>query len=109
MRTGRVASFTHCFENTDVMSEHFYSYAGQRFDASAIKSRSRKDRSLRRVSRAHPGAAEKTIQMAGHTMATAAIDYTATEGALNTTGLLFKFYRDHFGTVSLPVDGNSPG
>jgi alpha-N-arabinofuranosidase len=24
--------FTHCFDHIDVMSEHFYSYAGQRFD-----------------------------------------------------------------------------
>jgi alpha-N-arabinofuranosidase len=48
------------------------------------------------------------IQMAGHTMATAAIEYNATEAALNTTGLLFKLYRDHFGTVAVRVEGNSP-
>ena len=30
--------FTRCFESIDVMSEHFYSYAGQRFDhASGVK------------------------------------------------------------------------
>ena len=48
------------------------------------------------------------IKMAGHTMGTASIDYNATEAALNTTGLLFKLYRDHFGTVPVLVDGNSP-
>ena len=45
---------------------------------------------------------------AGHTMGTASIDFNATEAALNTTGLLFKLYRDHFGTVAVPVDGYSP-
>ena len=29
--------FTHCFDNIDVMSEHFYSYAGQRFDHSGVR------------------------------------------------------------------------
>jgi alpha-L-arabinofuranosidase len=48
------------------------------------------------------------IRMAGHTMGTAAIEYNATEAALNTTGLLFKMYRDHFGATAVPVDGNSP-
>ena len=43
------------------------------------------------------------IKMAGHTMGTASIEYNDTESALNTTGLLFKFYRDHFGSV--PVAG----
>ena len=42
------------------------------------------------------------IKMAGHTMGTAAIEYNDTESALNTTGLLFKLYRDHFGTVAVP-------
>jgi alpha-N-arabinofuranosidase len=48
------------------------------------------------------------IQMAGHTMATSSIEYNATDAALNTTGLLFELYRDHFGTVPVEVDGNSP-
>src|ERR1035437_6685802 len=45
---------------------------------------------------------------AGHTMGTASIDYNATEAALNTTGMFFKFYRDHFGSVPVEVGGNSP-
>ncbi|MGC9969048.1 MAG: alpha-N-arabinofuranosidase [Bryobacteraceae bacterium] len=48
------------------------------------------------------------IQMAGHTMGTSSIEFNATEAALNTTGLLFQLYRDHFGTVPVEVDGNSP-
>lgn len=48
------------------------------------------------------------IQMAGHTMGTSSIEYNATEAALNTTGLLFQLYRDHFGTMPVEVGGNSP-
>lgn len=48
------------------------------------------------------------IRMAGHTMGTSSIEFNATEAALNTTGLLFQLYRDHFGTVPVEVDGNSP-
>ena len=48
------------------------------------------------------------IQMAGHTMGTSSIEFNATDSALNTTGLLFQLYRDHFGTVPVEVDGNSP-
>lgn len=48
------------------------------------------------------------IRMAGHTMGTSSIEFNATDAALNTTGLLFQLYRDHFGTVPVAVDGNSP-
>ena len=48
------------------------------------------------------------IRMAGHTMGTSSIEFNATEAALNTTGLLFQLYRDHFGTVPVEIDGNSP-
>jgi alpha-N-arabinofuranosidase len=48
------------------------------------------------------------IQMAGHTMGTSSIEFNATDAAVNTTGLLFQLYRDHFGTVPVEVDGNSP-
>ena len=48
------------------------------------------------------------IRMAGHTMGTSSIEFNATDAALNATGLLFQLYRDHFGTVPAPVDGNSP-
>jgi alpha-N-arabinofuranosidase len=162
--------FTHCFENIDVMSEHFYSYAGQRFDASSIrpgpferaKYMVKVDEPLvewarrpanrvrgkveyyeeyleripalktRRIPMAidewaYTGAGNTLkgnlanamvlqemirhcdiIKMAGHTMATASMEYNATEAALSATGLLFKLYRDHFGSSAIPVDGNSP-
>ncbi|MBV9744421.1 MAG: alpha-N-arabinofuranosidase, partial [Acidobacteriia bacterium] len=48
------------------------------------------------------------IRMAGHTMGTSSIEFNATDAALNTTGLLFQLYRDHFGTVPVEVDGDSP-
>jgi alpha-N-arabinofuranosidase len=48
------------------------------------------------------------IEMAGHTMGTSSIEFNATDAALNTTGLLFQLYRDHFGTVPVEVEGNSP-
>ena len=162
--------FTHCFDNVDVMSEHFYSYAGQRFDASSIRpgTFARADYMLkvdeplvewarrpanrvrgkieaydeylqsipalktRRIPMAidewaYSGAGNSLkgslanamvlqemfrhsdlIRMAGHTMGTAAIEFNATQAVLNTTGLLFKLYRDHFGSVGVPLDGNSP-
>jgi alpha-L-arabinofuranosidase len=162
--------FTHCFENIDVMSEHFYSYAGQRFDHSTIKpgafsradymvkldeplvewarrpaNRVRSkieayDEYLQRIpafkTRRIPMAIDEwaysgsgnnlkgslangmvlqemfrhsdIIKMAGHTMGTGSIEYNDTESALNTTGLLFKLYRDHFGSIPVEVAGNSP-
>ncbi len=48
------------------------------------------------------------IHMAGHTRGTSSIEFNATEAALNTTGLLFQLYRDHFGTVPVAIEGNSP-
>lgn len=48
------------------------------------------------------------IAMAGHTMGTSSIEFNATDAALNTTGLLFQLYRDHFGSVPVEVAGNSP-
>lgn len=48
------------------------------------------------------------IAMAGHTMGTSCIDFNANESTLNATGLLFKLYRDHMGTIPVEVSGNSP-
>jgi alpha-N-arabinofuranosidase len=48
------------------------------------------------------------IVMAAHTMGTSSIDFNANEATLNATGLLFKLYRDHMGTVPVGVGGNSP-
>jgi alpha-N-arabinofuranosidase len=163
--------FTHCFDSIDIMSEHFYSYAGQRFDhSSGIRpgpfSRAnymvKVDEPLvewarrpanrvrnkieayeeyyqripalktRRIPMvidewAYSGSGNNLkaalanamvlqemfrhtdiITMAGHTMGTSSIDYNDTESALNTTGLVFKLYRDHFGALPVQVDGNSP-
>ena len=163
--------FTRCFESIDVMSEHFYCYAGQRFDHSSGVKPGPFNRSnymvkvdeplvewarrpanrvrnkveayeeyLQRIPAlktrripmvidewAYTGAGNNLkgalanamvlqemfrhsdlIKMAGHTMGTSSIDYNDTESALNTTGMLFKLYRDRFGTVPVQVDGNSP-
>lgn len=48
------------------------------------------------------------ITMANYTFATGCINYNDTEASFNTTGLLFKLYRDYFGTVPVAVTGNSP-
>jgi alpha-L-arabinofuranosidase len=153
--------FTHCFDSVDIMSEHFYSYAGQRTDLVTGK-RIKVDEPLvewarrpanrvrnkveayeeyfqripalktRRIPMvidewAYSGSGNNLkaslanamvlqemfrhtdlITMAGHTMGTGSIDYNDTEAALNTTGMLFKLYRDRFGTVPVEVGGNSP-
>ncbi len=150
-----------CLDNIDVMSEHFYSYANQRFDLEQARRIDIKEdlldwvrRPANRVRnkveayeeyyRRMPAVQARQIQMAidewaytrspnnlklqlahamvlhemfrhtnviimgGHTMGTSSIDYTHTESALNTTGLLFQLYRDHFGTVPVEVNGSSP-
>jgi alpha-N-arabinofuranosidase len=49
------------------------------------------------------------LTMAAHTMGTSTIDYTPTTSTLNTLGLAFKLYGDHFpGTIPVAVTGNSP-
>jgi alpha-L-arabinofuranosidase len=47
-------------------------------------------------------------QMAGFTFATSLLSSTRTDAVLNPAGLLFKLYRDHFGTIPVDVSGNSP-
>jgi alpha-N-arabinofuranosidase len=47
------------------------------------------------------------IVMAAHTMGTSSIDFNANDATLSATGLLFKLYRDHMGTVPVDVSGNS--
>jgi alpha-L-arabinofuranosidase len=162
--------FTNCLDNVDIMSEHFYAYAGQRFDhASGIRpgafnraaymvnlkeplvewARRPANRVRNKVEAyeeyrnripalkakpvpmaidewayARPSNLRSSlgdafvlqemfrhtdlIIMAGHTMGTGAVDFNADGAALNTTGLLFKLYRDHFGTVPVEVGGNAP-
>ena len=50
------------------------------------------------------------LTMSAHTMGVSTLDYTPTAATMNTTGLVFKLYGDHFVPGSLPVDlsGNSP-
>jgi alpha-L-arabinofuranosidase len=48
------------------------------------------------------------IKMSAFTMGVSTINFDATQSTLNTTGLMFKLYRDHFGTVPVDISGNSP-
>ncbi|MGC8517632.1 MAG: alpha-L-arabinofuranosidase C-terminal domain-containing protein [Steroidobacteraceae bacterium] len=50
------------------------------------------------------------LRMAAFTMGVSTIDFTRTHAALNTTGLLFKLYGQHFGAglLPVPVDGDAP-
>ena len=50
------------------------------------------------------------LTMSAHTMGVSTLDYTPTAATMNTTGLIFKLYGDHFAPGSVPVDlsGNSP-
>jgi alpha-N-arabinofuranosidase len=47
-------------------------------------------------------------QMACFTFATSLLSANRTEAVLNPAGLLFRLYRDHFGTIPVEVSGNSP-
>ncbi|MGH9528298.1 MAG: alpha-N-arabinofuranosidase [Terriglobales bacterium] len=50
------------------------------------------------------------LTMSAHTMGVSTLDYSPTAATLNTTGLLFKLYGDHFvpGSVPVALSGNSP-
>ncbi len=47
-------------------------------------------------------------RMGGFTMGTSTLSARPGEAVLNPTGLVFKLYRDHFGTVPVAVAGSSP-
>ena len=47
-------------------------------------------------------------QMGAFTFATAMMSEDKSTAVLNPTGLLFKMYRDHFGTIPVAVSGDSP-
>jgi alpha-N-arabinofuranosidase len=47
-------------------------------------------------------------QLGAFTFATAMISEDRTDAVLNPTGLLFKMYREHFGTIPVQVSGDSP-
>jgi alpha-L-arabinofuranosidase len=50
------------------------------------------------------------LRMTAFTMGVSTLDYNQTAATLNTNGLLFKLYGEHFGAGSIPValTGNSP-
>lgn len=48
------------------------------------------------------------FKMGAFTFATAMMSENRTEAILNPTGMLFKMYRDHFGTIPVEVTGDSP-
>ena len=48
------------------------------------------------------------FQLGAFTFATAMMSETRTDAVLNPTGLMFKMYRDHFGTIPVDVSGNAP-
>jgi alpha-N-arabinofuranosidase len=48
------------------------------------------------------------FQLGALTFATATMSSNRTEAILNPTGMLFKMYRDHFGTIPVEVTGDSP-
>ncbi|MGO8930605.1 MAG: alpha-N-arabinofuranosidase [Limisphaerales bacterium] len=48
------------------------------------------------------------FQMAAYTFATSLLSRNGTNASLNANGLVFKIYRDHFGSIPVEVTGNSP-
>jgi alpha-N-arabinofuranosidase len=48
------------------------------------------------------------FQMAAYTFATSLLSHNGTNASLNANGLVFKIYRDHFGSIPVEVSGNSP-
>jgi alpha-L-arabinofuranosidase len=50
----------------------------------------------------------RLYQMANFTFATSLLSESRTAAVLDPAGLLFKMYRDHFGTIPVTVTGNSP-
>jgi alpha-N-arabinofuranosidase len=48
------------------------------------------------------------MKMAAYTMAVSTLDFNSTGAVYNSRGVLYKLYRDHFGTLPVAVSGNSP-
>ena len=48
------------------------------------------------------------LKMGAYTMATSTLDITPAASTYNSRGLLYKMYREHFGTLPVAVSGNSP-
>ncbi len=50
-----------------------------------------------------------SLTMAAHTTGVSTIDFNRTSATMNTLGLTFKMYADHFvGTIPVAISGNSP-
>lgn len=153
----------HCLDNMDLLSEHFYSTSGQRFDIQkgekvptgpqSLVEWERAPATQVRVKYEHyqeylkriPGLKDKPVpisldewayvgtppgsykvvpayawafhemfrhsdlyQLAAFTFATAMISEDRTDAVLSPAGLLFKMYREHFGTIPVEISGDSP-
>lgn len=48
------------------------------------------------------------LKMSAFTMGVSTLDYNGTDAVYNTTGLLFKMYGDHLGSIPVALSGNSP-
>jgi alpha-L-arabinofuranosidase len=48
------------------------------------------------------------FHMAAYTFATSLLSHEGATNSLNSNALVFKIYRDHFGTIPVEVSGNSP-
>ena len=48
------------------------------------------------------------FQMAAYTFATSLLSRNGSNASLNANGLVFKLFRDHFGSIPVGVSGNSP-
>jgi alpha-N-arabinofuranosidase len=49
------------------------------------------------------------LTMSAHTMGVSTLDYSPTAATMNTTGLVFKMYSEHFvGAIPVALTGNSP-
>jgi alpha-N-arabinofuranosidase len=155
----------HCFDNIDLISEHFYNYGGTHFNlakgrqvpndpnepvtdwmrrpANHIRIKYEEYKEYEKLIpqlAAHPkplnidewayssrgGAGGYPVypsyawvfhemfrhsdifQMAAYTFATSLLAHDGTNVTLNANGLVFKIYRDHFGSIPVEVSGNSP-
>ena len=48
------------------------------------------------------------LKMAAYTMAVSTLDFTSTGATYNSRGVLYKLYRDHFGTLPVALTGKLP-
>jgi len=48
------------------------------------------------------------ITMVAYTMGMSWLDYNRTDATLSGSGVVFRLYREHFGTIPLALTGNSP-